>query len=436
MAAPKRMPLTLRAYRLVSSAMTPLVPALLAYRMRRGKEQPGRLTERRGLSRLVRPDGPLIWLHGASVGELLSLFPLIDRLHAQGFCILVTSGTVTSANLARERLPQDVIHQFIPVDTPRFVAQFLDRWQPDLGLFAESDIWPNLIMASAKRRIPLIIINGRLSERSFKRWRAFQGTAKALLNRFELCLAQSGLDAHRFTELGAPQVEITGNLKLDVAAPPIDQERMQMLRAAIGDRPVLTAASTHAGEEIALIDVHRRLRTAFPGLLTMIAPRHPHRGREIYALAERAGQAPALRSQRQLPDRHTQIYVADTMGELGILYWLSPIVFVGGSLVEHGGQNPIEAVKLGACILHGPHVGNFAEVYTALDAARGATEVADPEELVATIARLLRDGAARKAMIDSGQKTVSRLSGALDRTLAAIEPYLMQLRLEHHLTNA
>lgn len=436
MAAGKRAPLTLRVYRLLSAMFTPLVPAWLAFRLKRSKENPERIAERRGMAKLARPDGPLIWLHGASVGELMALLPLVERLRAQDFAILVTSGTVTSAEIARDRLPPGVIHQFIPVDAPRFVAQFLNHWKPDLGLFAESDIWPNLIMASAKRRIPLIIVNGRVSERSFNRWRAFRGTAKTLLDGFDLCLAQSGLDADRFTELGARQVVVSGNLKLDVPAPPIDNEKMQALRAAIGDRPVFAAASTHDGEDLAVIEAHRRLRPSHPGLLTIIAPRHPQRGRDIYNLAERAGQAPVLRSQGALPDRQTQIFVADTMGELGLIYWLSPVVFIGGSLIEHGGQNPIEAIKLGSAILHGPHVSNFAEIYAALDAARGAAEVADPDALTDWVDRLLGNPALRKSSQDAATKTVARLGGALNHTVAALEPYLMQLRLERQLTDA
>lgn len=432
----KRLPLTLRAYRLVSAAMTPLAPALLAYRTKRGKENSDRVQERRGLTQLQRPDGPLIWLHGASVGEIVALFPLIERLRQEAIHILVTSGTVSSANVARERLPADVIHQFIPLDTPRFVAEFLDRWAPDLGLFAESDLWPNLIMASSKRRIPMIIVNGRVSERSFRRWRSVQGTARALLGKFDLCLAQSGLDAHRFGQLGAEQVEVTGNLKLDVPAPPCDPAHLASLQVAIGPRPVVAAASTHPGEDMAAIEAHRRLRSVFPGLLTVLVPRHPQRGRDLYDLAERAGQVPALRSIGQLPDRHTQIYVADTMGEMGMIYRIAPVVFMGGSLVEHGGQNPIEPIKLGAAVLHGPHVWNFAEIYAALDAARGAIEVADPDGLTMGIGTLLRDGNARRQTLEAGQKTVARLGGALDRTFAALGPYLMQLRIEYRLANA
>lgn len=425
------LPITLRGYRMLTRALTPFAPLILKHRMNRGKEDPARLIERRGRTQMARPDGPVIWMHGASVGELLSVFPLIERLRSDDWHILVTSGTMTSAVLAQERLPADVIHQFIPLDTPRYIEDFLDYWDPSIGLFVESDLWPNLIVASAERKFPLLIVNGRVSERSFQRWRAFHGTARALMSRIELCLAQSSMDANRFSQLGVQQVQVTGNLKLDVPAPPVNEKNFSAMRIAAGGRPVIVAASTHAGEEIAIIEAHRRLRQSVPDLLTIIAPRHAQRGREIYDIAENAGLVPVMRSQRQLPDRHTQIYVADTMGELGLFYRLASIVFMGGSLIEHGGQNPIEPIKLGAAVVHGPHVWNFAEIYAALDASHGAEEVDDPAKLAACMGHWLKSGAARMSTAAAAQKTVDRLSGALERTLSQLDPYLMQLRIEH-----
>jgi 3-deoxy-D-manno-octulosonic-acid transferase len=422
-------PLSLRLYRMLMRAAAPWTPFLLSRRKRQGKEHPARLGERYGESGIDRPDGPLIWLHGASVGELASAMPLIERLRQSGLKILVTSGTVTSAALARERLANDVIHQFIPLDVPRYIERFLEHWKPDLALFMESDLWPNLIFGCQLRKIPMIVVNGRLSERSFTRWKVLPNAAHALLEPFDLCLAQSRLDAERYSALGAQRVETIGNLKLDVPAPPLNEEKFNALKTVLGGRPVIAAASTHPGEEAAMIDVHRRLRQAVPGLLTVVVPRHVQRGRGISDLVERFGLVPALRSQAQLPEAATDIYVADTMGELGMIYRLAPVVFMGGSLVEHGGQNPIEAVKLGAAVMHGPHVWNFAEVYAALDAARGAVEILDGEGLVAQTGAWLHDGRAREAVVQAGAKTVARLGGALERTVAHLEPYLMQLRI-------
>jgi 3-deoxy-D-manno-octulosonic-acid transferase len=425
---PDRLPLALRAYRLASRAATPLTPWLLAERLDRGREHPTRLAERRGEADLPRPHGPLVWVHGASVGEMLAVVPLIERINARDVSVLVTTGTVTSAALADQRLPAGVLHQFVPLDTPKFVNRFLDHWRPDVALFVESDLWPNLIIASSERKIPLVIVNGRVSERSFNRWRLAPGVIAALLDRFDLCLAQSPDNAQRFSRLGARRVTSTGNLKLDVPAPPADVATLNRFKALIGLRDVVAAASTHPGEETAIIAAHRRLRAKFPTLLTVIAPRHPARGESIAEIGKVAGLSVALRSRGELPRRDVDVYIADTMGELGLVYRIAPIVFVGGSLATHGGQNPIEAIRLGAAVLHGPCVWNFAEIYSTLDKAHGAELVLDDEALTARLAAWLGDPAARAAVVAAAAETMDKLGGALERTLAALDPYLMQLR--------
>ncbi|HZC97408.1 MAG TPA: 3-deoxy-D-manno-octulosonic acid transferase, partial [Bradyrhizobium sp.] len=373
------LPMTLRLYRKLSFAMVPLAPALIKRRLKLGKEDPARVGERRGMSADTRPSGPLVWIHGASVGEVLAAAGLIEKLRALNLRILLTSGTVTSAAIEAKRFPADVIHQYVPYDSPRYVARFLDHWRPSLALFVESDLWPNLILASAARRLPMVLINGRMSHRSFPRWRRVSNTISALLGRFEVCLAQSQLDADRFAALGSRNVVTTGNLKLDVPAPPADSAKLERLMSVTRGRPIVVAASTHPGEEEIIAEVHRTLAGFFPQLLTVIVPRHPDRGEALAGTLATAGLHVALRSREELPMAVTDIYVADTMGELGLFYRLAPIVFMGGSLVEHGGQNPIEAVKLGASIVHGPHVFNFTDVYEALDTAGGARK-ADTQE--------------------------------------------------------
>jgi 3-deoxy-D-manno-octulosonic-acid transferase len=427
-----RLPLALRVYRFASlTAAPPLASQLLAWRLKRGKENPARLGERYGRASLPRPDGPLIWLHGASVGEMLAVVPLVARLRTQNFAVLVTSGTVTSAALAEQRLPPGAMHQFIPLDAPRFISRFLDHWRPDLVLFVESDLWPNLILTCAARGIAMILVNARISERSFSRWRKLPATIGALLERFDLCLAQSGGDAQRYRQLGAPHVSCVGNLKLDVPAPPIDQAALRTLTDAVSARVVIAAASTHPGEESAMVAAHRQLQEKYPSLLTIIAPRHPDRGPDIAEAVKAAGLTVALRSRGEMPKPDINVFIADTLGELGIIYQLAPVVFMGGSLVSHGGQNPIEAIRLGATVVHGPHVWNFAEIYEALDAADGAALVADEEGLAATFGSWLANPAARKASAAAANATISKLGGALERTVTALEPYLMQLRLEH-----
>ena len=424
------LPLILRFYRGLSRVATPLAGTLVKHRLKRDKEDEARVGERKGLSGTERPPGPLVWIHGASVGEVLAVAGLVERMRAMNIRILLTSGTVTSATIVARRFPTDVIHQFIPYDSPRFVARFLDHWQPSFALFVESDLWPNLILSGAERRIPMIVINGRMSQRSFQRWRIAPATMSTLLGRFEMCLVQSQGDADRFAALGSPHVFNTGNLKFDVPAPPADPQKLDQLKQAVQGRPVIVAASTHPGEEEFILDAHRRLASYFPSLLSIIVPRHPERGANLAQIVNAHGLRVTLRSKDRLPSQETDIYVADTLGELGLFYRLSPIVFVGGSLVNHGGQNPIEAIKLGAAVLHGPHVGNFDDIYRALDGAGGARLAGDGEALVKLMGGWLDDRQAQQRASAAGHVVVERLGGALDKTMAALEPYLLQLRLE------
>ena len=430
------LPMTLRFYRRLSVAMVPLAPALIKRRLKQGKEDPARIGERRGMSRDVRPHGPLVWIHGASVGEVLAAAGLIEKLRALNIRILLTSGTVTSAAIVAKRFPTDIIHQYVPYDSPRYVARFLDHWRPSLALFIESDLWPNLILSSAARRLPMVLINGRMSHRSFPRWRRVTATISALLGRFDVCLAQSDVDAERFSALGSRNVVTTGNLKLDVPAPPADAAKLERLMSVTRGRPIIVAASTHPGEEELLLAAHRALAGFFPSLLSVIVPRHAHRGEAIARTISASGLQVRLRSREELPTAATDIYLADTMGELGLFYRLAPIVFMGGSLVEHGGQNPIEAIKLGASIVHGPHVFNFTDVYEALDDAGGARRADTQEALVKQLGQLLADPVARESSVAASERVVEQLGGALDRTLAALEPYLLQLRLEMGAANA
>src|SRR6476469_11895 len=275
------LPMTLRLYQRLSAAAVPLAPALIKRRLKQGKEDPAGVGDRRGVSEDVRPSGPLVWIHVASVGEVLAAAALIERLRMLNMRILLTSGTVTSAAIVAKRFPADIIHQYVPYDSPRYVARFLDHWRPSLALFIESDLWPNLILSSAARRLPMVLITGRMSQRSFPRWRRVSNTISALLGRFEVCLAQSETDAERFTALGSRNVVTTGNLKLDVPAPPADPAKLEKLLSMTRGRPVVVAASTHPGEEEILLEAHKTLAGFFPGLLSVIVPRHPARGAAV-----------------------------------------------------------------------------------------------------------------------------------------------------------
>ena len=421
-------PLTLQAYRTLMTAAAPVAPLLLAWRARHGKEDLSRRNERLGRPAMERPAGPLIWFHAASVGETNAVLPLIVAMRDQrpDIAILLTTGTVTSARLATVRMPADVIHQYVPLDSPPFASHFLDHWRPEIAIFAESEIWPSLIEATARRDIALLLVNARLSERSFNRWRRRPGAARALFGRFDHVLAQNDTYAERFAQLGAPMVTAVGNLKIDAPPPPADETLLSALKKGTAGRPLFLAASTHPGEEQIITEVHGRLAKSHPGLLTIIGPRHPHRGHEIAKIVRSAGLRPALRSAKDSLNGSADIYIADTIGELGLFYALAPVAFIGGSLVHHGGQNPIEAVKHGTAILSGPHVKNFDDAFDVLKRAGGCEEISSAAELAERTDALMRDTSARKQMLKQGEAAVSSMSGALNKSFEALSDLLPQ----------
>ena len=425
-----RFPFLLSLYRGLSPALGPFIPLFLRRRLQRGKEDGARLNERLGLPNAFRPPGRLAWLHGASVGEGLALLPLIDRLIARGFSVMVTTGTVTSAAILAQRLPAGAFHQYVPVDVPKFMRRFLRYWRPDIVMVAESEVWPNMFVEVHKRGVPLVLVNARLSARSYTRWQKAPASIGALLSRVDLCLAQAQDDASRLIRLGAPRVHVSGNLKYDVAPPPADSAALATLSGQIGARPVWIAASTHDGEEDIAMEVQRALMQRFPTLLTIVAPRHPNRGPEIAERARALGLNTALRSAQMPIDRDVQFYVADTMGELGLFFRLSSVIFVGKSLVGHGGQNPIEPAKLGSAILHGPNVENFTEVYSVLDDSKGAAIVADTDTLTRALGVLFSDAARLRQMARASHDCVEKLGGASDQIMAAVEPYFVQMAVD------
>lgn len=414
----------LAAYRALMWLATPAARLFLDRRAARGKEDPARLGERRGHAGLARPDGPLVWTHGASIGETTSLLALVEALAARGLTVLVTSGTVSSAEVLSRRLPAGAIHQYLPLDAPAFAARFLDHWRPSLALFAESELWPNLMGALRTREIPLVLVNARMSARSEARWARAPSVIGELLGRVSLCLAQSEADAARFGRLGASRVAVSGNLKLDLPPPPADPALVETLASRLAGRPVWLAASTHVGEDEAVIAAHLALKARHPGLLTVVAPRHPVRGQAIAEAAHAAGLDANRRQEGGRPEDTLDIHVADTIGELGLFYRIAPLVFVGGSLVPHGGQNPIEPARLGCTIVHGPHVQNFAELYAALDRDGGALALTADGALTRAVADLIDDPARMRDMARRADRIVGRFGGGLARTLSALEPYL------------
>jgi 3-deoxy-D-manno-octulosonic-acid transferase len=413
----------LSLYAAATSAAAPLLKRMLRRRVARGKEIAARLPERFGVDATPRPHGRFLWLHAASVGETISVLPVFVALRqiAPDLSVLMTTGTVTSAELLSRRLPElglddYVKHRFVPLDVPRWVRRFLRHWRPDAAVFVESEIWPNLIGAARAEKVPLALINARLSPRSFTQWRRLGGFGRKLFGAFAVVQAQSDDDAGRLRRLGALHVEAPGNLKFAALPLPVPRIELQRLRLAIGARPVWLAASTHPGEESVLLGVHRALAPRHPGLLTIIVPRHPERGAEIAALA--ADLPATCRSKGEGPPGDGGVWVADTLGELGLFYSVAGIVFVGGSLVPHGGQNPLEPARLGCAVAVGPNVRNFLEPVATLEAAGALVRVADGAALAAWVDGLLRDTGQRRAMGDAGM-AAARKHADLPRHVAA-----------------
>jgi 3-deoxy-D-manno-octulosonic-acid transferase len=419
-------------YRAATSLGGPLLGLELRRRLRHGKEDPARLPERFGVPGLPRPEGTLVWVHAASVGESLSVLPLIEALleRWRGLEILLTSGTVSSARILAGRLPGRVRHQFVPLDRAAAWRRFLGHWRPCLALLVESELWPNLILETRARGVPLALLNARLSARSFRRWRRAPATARRLLASFDLCLAQSAVDGERLAALGAREVRAVGNLKRTAPPLPVDPQALAALAAAIGERPVWLAASIHPGEDEAVLAAHRRVAAARPGLLTIVAPRHPERGDALAARIAAEGLRLARRSRGELPSPASAVYLADTLGELGLLYRLSRLAFIGGSLIPHGGQNPLEAARLGCPPLLGPHMDNFREIADALLAAQAALAVADGEALARTVGDLLADEATRAALAARAQAAAAGEARVLDAIIDALQPLLLRARID------
>ncbi|MFZ2466819.1 MAG: 3-deoxy-D-manno-octulosonic acid transferase [Parvibaculum sedimenti] len=416
--------LGLAAYRLATRALGPALPLLLALRMRRGKEDASRLAERCGIPSLDRPDGKLVWIHAASVGESLSVLPLIDRLIAANLHVLITTGTVTSAHLMGERLPEGAIHQFAALDHPDYAARFLDHWKPDLAVWVESEFWPNLIVATHERGIPLALINARITQRSFEGWQRFPRFIANLLDRFSLLLAQDEASARRLEGLSAHMVGIPGNLKHDAAPLTADEKELAALRAAIDARPIWIATNTHEGEEKAAADAHQALASSHPGLLTLIVPRHPARGTAIAAELKKRGFNVAQRSLGEAISLATDIYLADTLGELGLFYRLADIAFIGGTLTNTGGHNPFEPARLHSALIAGPSDFNFSESYASFEKADALIRIEDASTLAKAVARLLDDAAERTRRSDAAEIIASTSSGATDRTVSALRALL------------
>lgn len=413
-------------YNWVSVVATPLLPLFLRSRMRAGKEDPARLQERMGHSETARPEGALVWLHAASVGETMSSLVLIEKILDENpsTSVLLTTGTVTSAEMAAKRLPQRAIHQYCPVDVPHWVARFLEHWRPDAALWIESEIWPNLVRRTSRAGIPMALVNARLSRRSRQRWEKARKTFRSLVSAFSVVLCQTKEGAETFRRFGVEHAESVGNLKFSAPPLPVDTQELTSLRSCIGTRPVWLAASTHPGEEELVLETHERVRSAFPGLLTIIVPRHPNRATEIENMVKQRVPAATRRSVEQHIGEKVEIYIADTLGELGLFYALTPVAYIGGGMGTLGGHNPIEPAQQNTAILYGPDRGNFTTVAEELEEAGAAQIVSDALEMSDAVRNLLSDDSECARRADRALQVARRNSDIVDMVMDRLRPLL------------
>lgn len=411
----------LHAYHLLTMAISPLVYAYLVYRKHKGKEDTLRFGERLGKTNLSRPTGKVIWIHAASVGESVSVLPLIQRLLKDytNTTVLLTTVTVNSAKIMAERLPAGAIHQFVPVDNWVAVRQFLAHWRPDIALWIESELWPSLIDCAAKQ-CPIVLVNARMSDDSYAKWKLVRSFSKAVLEKFTYVLGQTVRDTERYQELGANQAIYTGNIKYDAAPLPAEPKKLEEVRQFIGTRPVWLAASTHADEELKIARIHAVVKKSYPDLLTIIAPRHPKRAEEIIEAVGNIATVARRSIGEKITDK-TDIYLADTIGELGVFYRAVPIVFIGGTLIPHGGQNPLEPARLDCAILFGPHMENFLEIKSGFLAKDAAICVHNTDELAAALQALLKQKEKQEKLAKHAAEVVKENAGAVDKVCSYID---------------
>lgn len=423
----------LHGYRLTGAAIYPMLGPYLSVRAAKGKEERARRSERYGRSKKLRPHGPLVWFHAASVGETVAVIPLIEEVVGRGISVVITTGTVTSANIANERLGEAVIHQYVPLDLKPAVSNFLNHWRPDLAIISESEIWPMTILELGARRIPQILVNGRISDRSFATWSRSPKLADALFENLSHVVAQTELDASRFSSLGANPVTVSGNLKVDSDLPPVKDEDLMLYKKSFGSRNSWAAISTFEGEDEIVTDAHQMLCKSNPNSILIIVPRHVERADAIEQMLIEKGLKVARKSNGDQVTEDTDIFLGDTTGEMGLYLRLASIVFVGKSIKGEGGQNPLEPAMLESAILTGPNVQNFREAYRALLQNKAARIIKDTETLAGCVEYLMSNNEVREGMIEAGVSTVQNMRGSLGKTIQDLEPYLTPLVIESSL---
>ncbi|MCF6219802.1 MAG: 3-deoxy-D-manno-octulosonic acid transferase [Robiginitomaculum sp.] len=423
----KKTPL-LKSYSAATRVLAPALPFWLKRRVTKGKEDPARIGERQGIASQPRPDGKIVWLHAASVGESQMLMPVILRILAENpdFHIVITTGTVTSAELLAGQLPKNAVHQYAPADHPKAVKNFLNHWQPDLAIFAESELWPNMIMQSKARDIPLALINARMSAASIERWgKRGKKSGAALLGCFDLILAADTATANGLSWLTGREIEAAGNLKDAAPALSADKDDLKKLKTAIGRRPVWCAASTHTGEEELIGAAMLEIKAKKPKSLLILAPRHPERAADVKDILAKIGLNVLRRSSHKIPTDKTDVYLVDEIGKMGLVYSVSKIAFIGGSLLDGlSGHNPLEPARLDCAVITGAHISSFADTYMSMFAFDAADRILSPEELAPAVLKYMLDAKARKAKAVAAAEFAKSRDAVLDYVWDYLDPLM------------
>ncbi len=419
-------------YRQVTRIFGFLLSFILFKRKINGKESPTRYIEKKAIITKTRPNGKLLWIHGASVGESQSALVLVKKILGKtpDINILVTTGTLTSAQLMEKQLPSNAFHQFYPLDRPKWVRRFLNHWKPDTILWMESELWPNMLHEIKKDSIPAILVNARLSPKSFKIWQRFPKFAKKVLTTFDKILCQTDEYRKNFDDLGASNTVTTDNLKYSSAPLSYDLGNFKKLKNSTANRKIWLYASTHEGEEEIAHIIHKKLAKRIPNLLTIIVPRHPERRDNIKQKCASFNLNACYRgTKKELPSNDHDIYIADTLGELGLFYALSPIAVIGRSLSNDGGggHNPIEAAQLDCAVIHGVNIQNLQQIYDEMDNDGAAIKVENSDQLYETIKNLFENELKLRQLKNKAMEFANKKTHVIDVVMKELSPILSVL---------
>jgi len=405
---------------------------LLEKRRDKGKEDPERYVEKKAIITEKRPDAPLIWVHAASIGEVRAALILINKIRYEypAIFFLVTTGTRTSAQIIAKDLPDNAIHQFHPLDHPVWTRTFIEHWEPDLIFWMESELWPNMLATIKNENIPTFLINARMSPKSYRNWSLLKPLATEMLSTFKKILCQTKIDAQYYKKLGAGDVSVSGNIKYSSAPLNYDTDSLTKLKLSLNDRKYWVFASTHDGEEEMACRVHKILQKTYPDILTIIVPRHPERRNEIEQACKTMGLNTVLRGQnKSLPTDDTNIYIVDTLGELGLFYRLSSIAMIGRSFSNDGGggHNPIEAAQLDCAILTGPNTQYQKQLFAEMLATGAVQKTQTEDDLLSALQTLLSNPTECQKYIKAAQEYAASKDDIIKRVMDNLKPFLGDL---------